>query len=237
MTMVKVQGLSYTLRKGKQILKDISFQVDKGSCVAVVGENGAGKTTLLDILMGFKEPTEGIVSVMGQDPWLDPWKTRERIAYLSEKIDFPGDWTVKTLLEFNRVFYSHYSAEMEKKLVDFFRVDLQNRIGNLSAGEIRRAQVIGALSYNAELIIVDEVTAVLDIVGRRKFMATLQEMRHNGSTVILASNIPEGLELYATHVLLLSRGRLQDFTTMDAFLSKKSHTSFANLVGEMLEGT
>ncbi len=203
-TMIQVENLSYTVQKKKTILMDINFSVEKGSFVAVVGENGAGKTTLLDLLMGFRKLTTGKVFVMDAEPWLDPWEKRARIAYLSEKIDFPGDWSVATLLEFNRFFYKSYSVEREKELIDFFRVDVNNRIGNLSAGEIRRAQIVAALSCNPELIIVDEVTAVLDIVGCRKFMAMLGEMAKNGATVVLATNIPEGLELYGLKPLVIS---------------------------------
>lgn len=232
--MVQVENLSHTVQKKKTILADINFSVEKGSFVAVVGENGAGKTTLLDLLMGFKKPTEGKVFVMDEEPWLDSWEKRARIAYLSEKIDFPGDWSVATLLEFNRFFYKNYSMEREKELTEFFRVDVNNRIGNLSAGEIRRAQIVAALSIQPELIIVDEVTAVLDIDARKKFLTLMQEFQAKGSTIVLATNIPEGLGRYISHVLLVHRGKMKESNTLDALLEKNKDKSFEEIISDII---
>lgn len=232
--MIRVESLSCVVQKKKTILADINFSVDKGSFVAVVGENGAGKTTLLDLLMGFRKPTSGKVFVMDEEPWLDPWEKRARVAYLSEKIDFPGDWSVSTLLEFNRFFYPKYSVEREKELAEFFRVDVNNRIGNLSAGEIRRAQIVAALSIQPELIIVDEVTAVLDIDARRKFLALMQESQAKGITIILATNIPEGLDRYVSHILLIHRGEMKECSTVDALLKQSKDKSFEDVVSDII---
>jgi len=206
--MVIASGVQYQLHKGREILTGVSFNLNKGEFLAVLGENGAGKTTLLDLLMGFRRRSGGRLTVMESDPGIDAWQVRSRIGYLSEKIDIPGDWDGTEFLTFHRRFYNSYDLAREKQLAEQFKISYTERVGNLSAGEIRRLQIIGALAATPDLLIADEITAVLDILGRRKFLQVLQEQqKERGMTVILATNIPEGLEGYADKILLLNRGR------------------------------
>jgi len=207
-SMIIAMGLQYRLHKERDILNGVSFNLNKGEFLAVLGENGAGKTTLLDLLMGFRRRTGGQLRVMEEDPDHDGWEARARIGYLSEKVDIPGDWDGEEFLAFHRRFYNSYDLAREKRLVEQFKISYEERVGYLSAGEIRRLQIIGALAATPELLIADEITAVLDILGRRKFLQVLQEQqKERGMTVVLATNIPEGLEAYADKILLLNRGR------------------------------
>jgi ABC-2 type transport system ATP-binding protein len=206
--MIGVRGLRYTLPDRREILAGIDFDLAAGRFLAVLGENGAGKTTLLDLLMGFRRRTAGTIQVMGQDPETDPWETRTRIAYLSEKVDVPGDWEAGEFLAFHRHFFTRFDADEEGALLRGLQVQRGARAGMLSAGEARRLQIVGALAARPDLLIADEITAVLDILGRRRFLGLLkQRQRHAGLTVVLATNVPEGLEPYADSILLLSRGR------------------------------
>jgi ABC-type multidrug transport system ATPase subunit len=81
--------LSFQVNRKTQILENLSVSFSPGSFVAVLGENGAGK-----------------ILVDGSIPHEDPWALRQRIVYMSEKIDLPGDWSVNEFLEFNRFFYN-----------------------------------------------------------------------------------------------------------------------------------
>ena len=233
---VNISQVNYSLGKHKRILDSINETIEAGMFVALLGENGAGKTTLLDLLMGFRKSTSGEISIDGQNPVLDPWEMRQDIAYLSEKVDIPGDWSVEEYLQFNRFFYNDYSIEMEKHLIAELKIDIKNRLGNMSAGEVRRAQVVGALSIKPRLILVDEITAVLDIIGRRKFMRMLADQnKENGCTVILATNILEDLENYASHIFLIRNGQKLLFKSMQEFLGTKEKYEFSQLVADHLE--
>lgn len=233
---VEISNLSYSPAGLSEILHQISARFATGSFVALLGENGAGKTTFLDLIMGFKRASSGEVLVRGERPSEDPWQQRESIAYLSEKMDIPGDWSVRNFLDFNRFFYRNYSVEIEKNLINEFRVTENDRLGSMSAGEIRRVQIVGALACQPSLIIVDEITAVLDIVGRRRFMAKLYELNkmHN-CTVLLATNILEELERYITDVLIMKDGKIAVHSELSAFLKSNETASFAELVADRLE--
>ena len=202
----------------------------------MLGENGAGKTTLLDLMMGFRSPACGFLKVQDKKPYMDNWQQRYEIAYLSEKIDIPGDWSVKEFLEFNKFFYKKYSREREKQLLSEFKITINRRLGNMSAGEIRRVQIISAMAREPQLIIVDEITAVLDIIGRRKFMQILHEQNQSTNcTVVLATNILENLANYVSHIFLLKKGKMTSFKPLNEFLKGYDKAQFSQLVADILE--
>lgn len=233
---IEIKNLDYSPRGHSKILNHLNVQFAKGSFVALLGENGAGKTTLLDLIMGFKTPSSGELHVRGEHPSQDQWKQRQSIVYLSEKMDIPGDWTVRQYLNFNRYFYNQYSDELEQNLTREFQVNENSRLGSMSAGEVRRVQIVGALATEPTLIIVDEITAVLDIVGRRRFMARLLEQnKKRGCTVILATNIIEDLERYISDVLIMKDGRISVFSKIEDFLKNNQNVGFAQLVADHLE--
>jgi ABC-2 type transport system ATP-binding protein len=216
--MIAAKDLCYGV-KGRQILDSLDFTVRKGSFLVILGENGAGKTSLLDLIMGFRHRNSGSLTLLGMDPEDDPWQARLKTSYLSEKIDLPGDWDARDFLGFHRFFYPAYDQARERELMIAFSVNDADRVGNYSAGELRRLQIVGALAARPELLIIDEITAVLDIVGRIRFLELLKKgVERDGTTIVLATNIPEGLERYADDVLLLSRGKQLDFAPIKDFI-------------------
>ncbi|MBI3551493.1 MAG: ABC transporter ATP-binding protein [Elusimicrobia bacterium] len=233
--MVIVKDLNYHAAPSRPILNDISFHLPQAGFLAVLGENGAGKTSLLDIVMGFRLPTSGSASVFGEDSSADPWQRRVDIAYLSEKFDLPGDWDAEEFLEFNRVFYPNYDLADERALMKELDVGYKERVGNLSTGEMQRLQIVGALAANPKLVVADEVTAVLDIRGRHRFLGLLRERQKSSRlTTILATNIPEGLDGFADHVLLINKGKQAAFSKLSEFVN--DHANLAEAVLESLQG-
>jgi ABC-2 type transport system ATP-binding protein len=96
-------------------------------------------------------------------------------------------------------------------------------LGTMSAGEIRRVQIAGALAARPELLIADEITALLDILGRRLFLTLVRERQQaSGLTTVLATNVPEGLDAYADHVLLISHGRQVSFSGLASFIGTEN---------------
>ena len=231
---VRASSLGYRLDSGREILVRVDFRLAPASFLAIVGENGAGKTSLLDLLLGFRRRTEGELSVLDRDPETDPWETRARIAYLSEKVDMPGDWEAGDFLEFHRGFYDSYDRDEERTLMGRLGVRYDARVGAMSAGETRRVQIVGALATWPQLIVADEITALLDILGRRTFLSLLQDRRRGrGATIVLATNVPEGLDAYADHVLLISRGQQLAFGRLPEFVDGQAN--LADAVATRLE--
>jgi len=236
--LIECRDLSITVENRREILSGISFTVDPGDFVALLGENGAGKTTLLDTVMGFRRADRGTVSVNGRDPRDDNYDQRQEVAYLSEKVDMPADWTVRDFLDFNRYFYRDYQTSEEDLRVKEWGIHPGERIVNLSAGEIRRVQIVAALCQKPRVFIIDEISAVLDIVGRRKFMSTLDELnRSSGATILFATNILEDLEKSVTHILVLKAGRLLTDLPLREFMAESHTPSLADAVARRIESS
>ncbi len=232
---LEARGLSYSV-PSRTILRDLSFTIAEGGFTVVVGENGAGKTTLLQLLMGIIEPTGGTVRILGNEPYRDPYADRARIGYVAEKIAPPSDWTIEDYLAFNRGFYASYSLETERQLLGEFRLKTDWRMGTLSAGQVRRAQVVGVLAADPRLLIIDEITAVLDIVGRSKFMAALHRLRQrHGTTVIMATNILDDVDSYATDVILLHEGALRAHDTKQGLIQAHGGKSLTDTLAGLIE--
>ncbi len=233
---VRAEKVCVAVENGREILTEISFAIAPGSFTAILGENGAGKTTLLDTIMGFRRPHSGRIMVDGLAPANDNYLQRREIAYLSEKVDMPADWTASEFLAFNRFFYPKYQVSLEAPLLAEWGISPGARIVNLSAGEIRRVQIVAALCQVPRLFVIDEIAAVLDIVGRRKFMATLKE-RHqsSGATILFATNILEDLNEAASHILILKKGRLVVHQAVSDFMKSCATPSLADGVAARIE--
>jgi ABC-2 type transport system ATP-binding protein len=234
MNLIEVRNAGFSV-KDKLILRDVSFSAGAGMWIGILGENGSGKTTLIDLLMGFKAPSTGAISMLGMSPADDLAALRQSVAYLSEKVDLPGDCTIGDFLRLNAFFYPTYDRSLESTLCQQLKVDARQRIGNLSAGQIRRAQIVAALSYRPQLILIDEITAVLDIVGRRQLMRILRERVDQGALVIFATNILEGLQGNLTDLLLMKNGTLIQDASIQRSLLDGSETKFYETVSSRLE--
>lgn len=230
---IEAKNLNFSYGQRK-IISNLNFEFKTGSFVAVLGSNGVGKTTLLDLIMGFVEHDSGSLLVAGNSPFDDPWQSREHIGYLSEKIDFPAAWSLKEALDFNSSFYKSYSKELEKELVDAFRVDVNNTFANMSAGESRQAQIVIGLSTNPKLLVIDEITAFLDIDARKTFLDFVKKINtDNNCTVVLTTNIPDDLAKYITDVLLLKNdGAIS--SDLNTFMNGADSSQFFSIVAKRM---
>jgi ABC-2 type transport system ATP-binding protein len=211
--IVEINDLHFShLNNSNPTLNGVDLELMPGQVLVVLGENGAGKTTLLDLIMGFRRAGTGSIKVLGNDLKVagDPWQARQNIVYLSEKIDIPADWTVQAYLEFNRFFYPKYHMELERQLLDEFNLEYAFRIGSLSTGQVRRIQVVGALASRPQLMLIDEVTALLDIVGRKKLVQLMKQFKSfHQTSFIVATNILEDISEYADELILLKAGKVR----------------------------
>jgi ABC-2 type transport system ATP-binding protein len=224
--------MNYSINE-KQILSNLQFTLQPGTFTALLGENGSGKSTLLDLLMGYRLPKQGEITVEGKAPHLDDLTLKANTIYLSEKMEVPVYWKIGDYLDFHRHFYPNYSTESEKFYMNEYKISRNTSIRSLSAGENKRAQIVAALASQPQLMMIDEITAVLDIVGRQRFMTHLSELKAKGATVLMATNILENIEHYTSHLLLLNRGKVSFFGPMNSFV--KPQILFTEQVASILQ--
>jgi len=210
---IKLDNITYKYPMGSLIVKNSFLEIHKGEFVILLGSNGKGKSTLLRLIMGLRTPVEGNISVLGLNPQVDHDDLVKRVAYLSQATRIPEELSIGEYLEFVSVLSKEFDIEKANKLLKSFELDSSQIIRTMSTGEKNRASIVAGLSRNPEVLIVDEMTAVLDPIGREVLHSQIQKENEEGKTVVLATNIPEDVKEYADKVIYLGKEGLQDITS------------------------
>ncbi len=219
--IIRVQDVTRTFRMGSQevhALRGVSFDVNRGELVAVVGRSGSGKTTLLSILAGLDRPTSGHVWFEGTDMSAmhgDDLRAlrRDRIALVFQSFALLPMLTAAENVGIPMRLVRRSPAEREKRVRDLLRiVGLEGRGHQrpyeLSGGEQQRVAIARGLANNASLLLADEPTGQLDVATGTQIMGLLRRIVHaEGMTGIVATHDKALIEL-ADRVLTVSDGQL-----------------------------
>ena len=190
-------------------LSDVSLSIPRGVVFGLVGTNGAGKTTLIRHAMGLLRPQQGTVSVFGLDPVSNPTSVLARIGYLSEQNDLPEWMRVDELMAFTRAFYPNWNESYATSLQRMFELDPTKQVQQLSKGQRARVGLVLALSYRAELLVLDEPSSGLDPLVRRDILrAVIETIVQEGRTVLFSSHLLDEVERVADHVAIIDGGRI-----------------------------
>jgi ABC-2 type transport system ATP-binding protein len=212
-TAIKVDGLTKRFQKVTAV-DGITFSIEAGTTVALLGGNGAGKTTTLAMLLGLLEPTAGEVCVLGRDMRHERAHVLPRMNFSSPYVDLPHRLTTRQNLRIYGHLYgiTDMTARIAGLIEDLDLVDFADRpVGGLSAGQRTRVALAKALVNEPELLLLDEPTASLDPdTGDwvRSYLEAYQ--RRVGATILLASHNMGEVERLCRHVLMLRQGRIVD---------------------------
>ena len=224
MNMINVEKLSKKI-KGKGILKDISFEVAEGECVAMIGPNGAGKTTLLDCLLGDKLVSSGQVSVQGLP--VTSSKLDYIRGYLPQENVIVQKLKVKELIAFfQKIYPNHLSNQEIDQLLQFDKEQKEQFAEKLSGGQKRLFSFVLTLIGRPKLVFLDEPTAAMDTSTRQRFWEIVQELKAQGVTILYSSHYIEEVEHTADRILVLNKGELIRDTTPLAMRSEEIEKHF-----------
>ena len=202
--------------KGVDALKGISFDVDSGEVVGLLGRNGAGKTTLIRIAMGMLECQGGGVRLFGLDPRQKPIDVKRRVGYVSEDQVLPPFLRVNEVIALHRKLFEHWDEDMAHGMQERFGVPLDKKISQLSKGQARQVALLCAVSHGPELLLLDEPAGGLDPAARREFLETsINLLNDAGSTILFSSHHLNDVERMAGRVVLIHEGDLLIDSDMD----------------------
>ena len=224
MTVIKVEKLSKKI-KDKEILRNISFEINDGECVALIGPNGAGKTSLIDCLLGDKFVSSGQVAIQGFAP-TDP-RLKQLVSILPQENEVVQSLKVKELLSF---FQSLYPDSLSDKEIDDllrFSDKQKNQLaGKLSGGQKRLFSFVLALIGRPKILFLDEPTAAMDTSTRQHFWEIVNRLKKNGVTIVYSSHYIEEVEHTADRILVLHKGELIRDTTPYAMRGEEQEKHF-----------
>lgn len=196
-------------RYGKvDAVKDVSFMLNEGETVALVGHNGAGKTTIIKLMLGLIRPSSGNVRVLGENPAQGDFAVRQRLGYLPESVAFHMALTGRETLAFyarlKRVDMSCLPELLDR--VGLAPSAADRPVRTYSKGMRQRLGLAQALLGQPRVLLLDEPTSGLDPALRHRFYDILAQLRSTGTAILLSSHALSELEDRADRVVIINEG-------------------------------
>ena len=223
--ILEVKHLTHTYGVGtpfeRSAVEDMSFEVERGEFLGIIGHTGSGKSTLIQHLNGLLKPTSGQILLNGQDIWEDPKKIRSVRFQVGLVFQYPEyqlfEETVYKDIAFGPANMGKTGDELDRcvreaaKLVGIRDDQLDKSPFELSGGQKRRVALAGVIAMEPKVLILDEPSAGLDPAGRENLLANIRDIHRNRGTTILmvshsmdevAQNVDRILVLKSAHVLM-----------------------------------
>ena len=211
--MAAIEVKNLTKRFGdEQVLKGLNLTVSRGEIFGLIGPSGAGKSTLLRTLTGYLSPSEGEVEVLEKPPSSFTPKDRRRLGFMPQGFVLYGELSVRQNLNFVAGLYGLNFRERRRRVRETLEfVELwehrRKKAADVSGGMQRRLQLAAAIVHEPELLFVDEPTANLDPILRRRFWEEFRRLREGGRTLFITTQYVGEAEL-CDRVGLLSGGAI-----------------------------
>ncbi len=168
-------------------VSNFNLEITKGTIVGFVGKNGAGKSTTIRAIMNYIKPTEGKIIINNYDSQKDDKIIKKIISYIPSEAVFYDDIKCIDLLNFTIKFTSSTKKDVDR-LVDYFELDTNKKITELSLGNKKKLSLIQGLLKDYEILILDEPTNGLDPLMQKKFFDLIKLEKEKGKTIFLSSH-------------------------------------------------
>ena len=231
--ILEVKNLNYIYSIGTpfehQALQDVSFRVNRGEFIGIIGHTGSGKSTLMQQLNGLLKPTSGQVLLDGQDIWSDKKLTRQARFRVGLVFQYPEyqlfEETVYKDIAFGPKNMGLKPEEIDRRVreaagfVGLTEEQLQVSPFDLSGGQKRRVAIAGVIAMEPEVLILDEPTAGLDPIGRAEILANIEAYRQGkNATIMMVSHSMEDVARLTDRLLVLNGSHLaMDATPAEVF--------------------
>lgn len=213
-----------------QAVKDVSFKIEKGEIVGLLGHNGAGKTTIMKMLTGFLEASSGKIEIDGLNIEESRLAIQEKIGYLPENDPLYPELTILDYLDYvadlRGLSAAQKSVNIQRAIQQTaLKEKARDKIETLSKGYKQRVGVAQAILHQPQILILDEPTNGLDPKQIQEMRNLIKKLAEN-ATVILSTHIMQEVEAVCSRVLMLQRGslaldsQLSDIRTTDRIVLK-----------------
>ena len=235
MSVLEVKNLTHTYSGNTPFVNDavsnVSFTVEKGEILGIIGHTGSGKSTLVQHLNGLLKPTDGQVLFSGEDIWENPKEIRKIRSKVGLVFQYPEyqlfEETVYADIAFGPKNMGLDGDELDSRIKDICRIVgvkpqyMEKSPFDLSGGEKRRVAIAGVMAMRPEVIVFDEPTAGLDPKGRENVIKIIKDYREaTGATVIIISHSMEDMAVLADKLLVMNKGNLCMFDTVEKVFSR-----------------
>lgn len=221
-------------RYPKFLLDNISFSLDEGRIMGLIGRNGAGKTTTLKSIFNLVHPDSGKVRISGLDMPSDEGEIKQRIGFAGGAVDYYKRKKISEISAVTSRFFRNWDNDAYRKYMDAFSLDEDKTPSELSEGMRVKFSLTLALSHHAELLILDEPTSGLDPVSRAELLDTFLFLRDNGVSILFSTHITTDIEKCADDITYIASGRLIASEPMDDFMKKNNTEGHGNSLEDIM---
>jgi ABC-type multidrug transport system ATPase subunit len=194
---------------GRPALDSVSFTVEPGATLALLGRNGGGKTSLVRCLLGQQRPQEGTVRLFGRDVWRERARLMDRVGVVPEESDLPPELTAEAVIHLCGALYRRWDAGAIRSRLHRLDVPMRTPNARLSKGQRAQLALSLALGHEPELLVLDDPTLGLDAIARRAFFGeVIDELAGRGMTMLITSHDLAGVERIASRVVILNGGKV-----------------------------
>lgn len=205
--MIVTKGLTKDYGQGRGIF-DVSFIVERGSCVGFLGPNGAGKTTTIRHLLGFIQNYEGEAFIQGLNSKSEQVEIQKHIGYLPGEINFIDDINGDELINLMAKMKELKDLTYAYDLLDRFELNPNVKIKKMSKGMKQKLAIIIAFMNDPDIFILDEPSSGLDPLMQQKLVDLILEHKKRGKTFFLSSHSFEEVEKTCDRIIMIKNGRI-----------------------------
>jgi ABC-2 type transport system ATP-binding protein len=208
---LNVVNLNKVASDNKQVLlRNVTFDVPKGSLTVLIGENGAGKSTIIKSIIGLYTYNSGKITIDGIDA--KNIKSHYKLSYIPEKENFPNIPAKLFLHEMTRLYgiSDKVFVEKTKYFSDLFAIDkkLDLKLPKMSSGQRKKIMIMQGFYNDAQLYIMDEPTENLDPQNRQKFYDELAKLKEQGRSILISTHNLDEISKHADRAVVVDKGRI-----------------------------
>jgi ATP-binding cassette, subfamily B, bacterial MsbA len=226
---IEFRNVSFSYETGRKVLDNISFKIQKGKTVALVGTSGGGKSTIADLVPRFYDPTEGQILLDGVDiKHIKIQSLTKQIGIVTQEsilfndtvfnnITFGSQATENQVIEAAKVANSH---NFVSQLQDGYQTTIGDRGGRLSGGQRQRLSIARAVLKNPPILILDEATSALDTESEKLVQEALTHLMQNRTTLVIAHRL--STIQHADEILVINKGKIVERGTHEELLQNEN---------------
>ena len=220
--MVELKNVSFGYNPNKNVIEDLSLNLEEGRFYGLLGKNGTGKTTMMKIISGILFAKEGYVNIEGNNPGNRKLETLQEIFMMPADFTFPK-MSFEKYVSLYSSFYPKFNNDILDDCLDSFEINKNIKsIDKLSLGEKHKIAVSLAISFGTKLILFDEAANGMDIPTRKMFRKMLMKHIREDQTVVLSTHVVQDIENLLTDIIVLRKGQKTFISSLDDIRNKYS---------------
>lgn len=222
MPAIEIKNLSKFYGRLPAVI-EASMTVEEGEFFGFVGPNGSGKTTTMRVLMNYIKPTSGRAKIFGLDSVRDSVKIKRLVGYVPSELDYCENMRAGDLIDYAASLRRCKNEQKIGELCELFELDCDRRLGRMSLGNRKKVALVTALFHSPRVLLLDEATAGLDPLVKKRFKDLLVEENKKGVTILFCSHDMAEVQELCGRTAIIRAGSILEISDVTALSASDTH--------------